>query len=101
MIEIHLPDDVEAQLRESVARADIGEATRILGDALPMMVETLMSEAAKPSTTSRPGRRTPEEMEALMDELADGIAKDMGDNVPDLSHEAFSREMIYEGYPKV
>ncbi len=90
-ITLELPPDVEAQLRESVARYDADAVRRLLVDTLTPTVEALLREL--------PDRLTDAEFEAVADQLADELTTCRGPHAPALSDRAVSRAGIYEDHP--
>jgi len=57
-----------------------------------------MEESKWNPITSPPGRLMPEEMDVLLDELAENNARDMGPYPPVFGPDAFSRERIYDAH---
>ena len=90
-ITLELPPDVEAQLRESIARRDADAVHHLLAEAFTPTVEALLRET--------PGELTDAEFEAVADQLADELTACLWPNTPSLSDYAVSREGIYEDHP--
>ena len=90
-ITLELPPDIEARLRESVARYDADAVRRLLVEALTPTVEALLRE--------RPDALTDAEFEAVADQLADELTACRRSNAPVLSDYAVSRAGIYEDHP--
>ncbi len=90
-ITVELPDGIEAQLRESLARQDVERARRLLAEAVAPTVEALLRHA--------PAELTETDFEAVASQLADQMAAYRGPKAPVLSDEAVSREGIYADHP--
>jgi len=90
-ITLELSPDVEAQLRESVARCDADAVRRLLVEAFTPTVEALLRET--------PGELTDAEFEAVADQLANELAACLRSNAPSLLDYAVSREGIYGDHP--
>lgn len=91
MITLELPPEIEAKLREGIARRDAESIRQLLTDALPLTVEALLRQAPQPLTEA--------EFETLADQLANELATYLGPNAPALSDYAVSRAGIYEDHP--
>ena len=90
-ITVELPFEIEAQLRENVARRDMDTVRHLLVEALTPTVEALMQGTLTELIDT--------EFEAIADQLADGLIACTGPNPPSLSDDAVSREGIYEVHP--
>jgi hypothetical protein len=90
-ITFELSKQVEAKLRETLARRDAEEAKRLLAEAVAPTVEALLhNEKITLSET---------EFEALADQLADELSACVGPDFVGLSDEAVSRAGIYQDHP--
>lgn len=89
-ITLDLTPDMEAQLRETVARRDAGAIRRFLAEALAPTIERLLRDSA-----SEPS----ENVEALLDQLADEFEASAGPDVAPLSDDAVTRAGIYREHP--
>lgn len=83
-IQIELRPEIEARLT-SEARAR--------GVEVRTYIESLIEEAVKVGTTTSPRPRTPEEIQAWLDELAQ-----FSDKIPAMPGETFTRSMIYQDH---
>jgi hypothetical protein len=83
MITLKLPPDVEARLAAEAQARGLDLAT----------YAAQVLEQAAPATTSVHPQRTPEEIRAWLDELAQ-----FSDKIPAMPGETFSREMIYQDH---
>jgi antitoxin ParD1/3/4 len=90
-ITIELPEEVEAQLRESVARQDAEGVRRLLAAAVTPTVEALLRQP--------PAELSDADFETVADQLAEELSAYRGPNAPALSDEAISREGIYADHP--
>ena len=86
-ITLEVPPDMEAKLREYMAKHDAGEAQRDLDAAFARALAFVL-------TKDQPDLSL-EEFDALMDELGDEWEADGGPENVFLSDEAVSREGIY------
>ena len=83
-IHLELRPEIEARLAsEAQAR----------GVEIRTYVETLIEEAMAPKTPASPRPRTPEEVQAWLDELAQ-----FSDKIPAMPGETFTRAMIYQDH---
>ena len=83
-IQIELRPEIEARLAsEAQAR----------GVEVRTYIERLLEEAVKSGTTASPRLRTPEEIQAWLDELAQ-----FSDKIPAMPGETFTRAMIYQDH---
>jgi antitoxin ParD1/3/4 len=89
-ITLDIPPQLEAQLREGIARGDAAAVQRLLADAFALTVAAMLN-AAPPLSDA--------EFEALADQLADEWEADGGpkDIVP--ADRILTREDIYEDHP--
>ncbi len=88
-ITVHIPPEIEKQVRENISIGDIDAVRHLLVDALEPTVEALMKE--KPLLSV-------EEFEMMLDQLVDEFMECVGPDVPPLSDYALSREGIYEDH---
>ena len=91
LITLKLSTEMEARLRESVARGDVASVRQVLHDAAEPTVAALLHGHEK--------RLSDEEFERLADQLADEVAALVGTDRPPLTDYAVSREGIYEDHP--
>jgi len=90
-ITVELTPDMEAVLREKVARRD--------GAAIRSMLATLLTPTVEALLQQHPAEPNDAAFEALADQLADQLVALQGANAPPLSDYAVSREGIYEEPP--
>lgn len=90
-IMLELSPEMEAKLREGIARHDAEGIRQLLADALVPTVDTLLQQV--------PEQLSEEDFEALADQLADELTACMEPNTPALSDYAVSRSGIYEDHP--
>jgi antitoxin ParD1/3/4 len=90
-ITIEIPQDIERQIHENIARGNADGVRRLLIEALGPTVEELM-QSHTPSTLSDA------EFELLADQLADEFMEYVGPDLPPLSDYAVSREGLYEDH---
>jgi antitoxin ParD1/3/4 len=90
-ITLELSPEMEAKLREGIARHDAESVRQLLADALTPTVEALLRQASE--------QLSEDEFEALADQLADALAEHLEPNTPVLSDYAVSRAGIYEDHP--
>jgi antitoxin ParD1/3/4 len=89
-IMLEVSSELEAKLREGIARRDTEHVYQLLVNAFTPTVETLLQEAS--------AFEKEEEFELLADQLADKLAANFESDVPQLSNYAVSRASIYEDY---
>ncbi len=90
-ITVHIPHNIEMQIREKVSRRDMDVVRHLLLEALEPTVEVLINNDTPPKLSD-------DEFEALADQLADEFMAYVGPNCPPLSDYAVSREGLYEDY---
>ncbi len=88
-ITVHIPPDIEKQVRENISLGDIDAVRHLLVEALEPTVEALMKNKQYLSI---------EEWEMKLDQLVDVFMDCVGTDVPPLSDYAVSREGIYEDH---
>jgi len=88
-ITVHIPHNIEMQIREKVSRGDTDAVRHLLLEALEPTVEVLINN-------DTPSKLSDDEFEALADQLADEFMAYVGPNCPPLSDYAVSREGLYE-----
>jgi antitoxin ParD1/3/4 len=76
-ITLELSPEVEAKLRESIARHDAESMRQLLADAFAPTLEAMLKQASE--------QLNDDEFEALADQLADELAACVGSNAPVLS----------------
>lgn len=87
-ITLELSPELEAKLRDTIARNDAESTRQLLAEALTPTVEALLQKSDEPISL--------EEFDRLTEELLDDISASLGDASPNLSDYAVSREGIYE-----
>lgn len=90
-ITLELSPEMEAKLREGIARHDTEGIRQLLAEALVPTIYTLLRQ--------EPEQLSDDDFEALADQLADKLAACMEANTPVLSDYAVSRSGIYEDHP--
>lgn len=80
---------IQIELRPEIV-ARLTSQARARGVEVPTYVESLIEEAVATSTLTSPRPRTPEEIQAWLDELAQ-----FSDEIPAMPGETFTRAMIY------
>ncbi len=90
-ITLELSPEMEAKLREGIARHDAEGVRQVLADALAPTVEALLQQT--------PQQLSEDEFETLADQLADELAARIESQTPVLSDYAVSRAGIYEDHP--
>lgn len=91
-ITLELSPELEAKLRDSFDRNDSETARQLLAEAFAPAVESMLRKPVEQISI--------EEMDRLLDEVADMIQASYGDEEPPvLSDYALSREGIYEDHP--
>ena len=88
-ITIEMSPDIELQIREQAARGNADVVRHLLAEALDPTVEALIRHHASV-------KLSPDEFEALADQLADEFMGYVGPDCPPLSDFAISREGLYE-----
>ncbi len=88
-ITVHIPSDIEKQVREKIALEDTDAVRHLLLEALEPTVEALMNNKPQLSV---------EELEMKLDQLVDVFMDCVGPEVPPLSDYAVSRAGIYEDH---
>lgn len=101
-VTLELSSEVEAKLRESIARKDAESASRVLAEAFAPAVENMLkSQEIEELLQKSPDELSNEEFEALADQLADETERMIAPGTPPLSDYALSRESCYEDHPKL
>ncbi len=90
-ITLELSPEMEATLREEIARHDAENIRRLLADALAPTVEALLQQPASPLSD--------DEFEVVAERLADELASGIKPGTPALSDYAVSRAGIDEDHP--
>lgn len=93
-ITFELSPELEAKLRDTIARNDAESTCQLLAEALVPTVEALLQKPQEPISLEEFDRLLDE-----LDELNDEIIAEHGGDLPVLSDYAMSREGIYEDHP--
>lgn len=89
-IMLEVSSELEAKLREGLARHDTEHVYQLLVAAFAPTVETLLQQAWE--------LEEEDEFELLADQLADRLTANFESDVPQLSNYAVSRVSIYEDH---
>jgi hypothetical protein len=99
-VTLELSSEVEAKLRESIARKDAESARRLLAEAFAPTVENLLNfEGVEELPQKSADELSDEEFEALLDQMLDETDHMIPPGTPPLSDYALSRESFYEDHP--
>ena len=90
-ITVHIPHNIEMQVREKVSCGDTDAVRHLLLEALEPTVEVFINNHT-------PSQLPDDEFEALADQLANEFMACVGPNRPSLSDYAVSREGLYEDH---
>ena len=88
-ITVHIPPDIEMQIRESVSLGDTKTVRHLLLEALNSTVEALMNNNTELSD---------DKFESLADQLTNEFMTYVGPDCPPLSDYAVSRQGLYEDH---
>ncbi len=88
-ITVYITPDIEKQVQENISLGDTDAVRRLLVEALEPTVDALMNNKPQLSV---------EELEIMLDRLAEKFMEYVGPDVPPLSDYALSREGIYEDH---
>jgi len=91
VIPLHVPPQLENQLRQSAARGDAATMRQLLSEAIDLNIESMLREEQSKELSA-------DEFDHLADELAEGIAVEPGPESHPLSEHAVSREGLYEDH---